>query len=145
MFYNTTSSLLAEDLQPPVKISDSAHFVELLQMLLYIKGISSLNKINKPNLVIVLSCWDILNLPENTLPAEILKARLPLLYYFTKNSWSENSFKIIGLSSTEKTLTDEPDEEYIDRTPINFGYYINSKGEKMEDLTLSIRTLVGTE
>jgi len=130
---------------PPVKISDSAHFVELLQMLLYIKGISSLNKINKPNLVIVLSCWDILNLPENTLPAEILKARLPLLYYFTKNSWSENSFKIIGLSSTEKTLTDEPDEEYIDRTPINFGYYINSKGEKMEDLTLSIRTLVGTE
>jgi hypothetical protein len=130
---------------PPVRISDAAHFVELLQMLLYVKGIPSRNKINKPNLVIVLSCWDVLNLPENTLPAEILKARLPLLYHFTRNAWSENSLKFIGLSSTEKSLTDEPDEEYIDRTPINFGYFISSKGEKKQDLTLSIRTLIGTE
>jgi len=130
---------------PPVKISDAAHFVELLQMLLYIKGIPTLNKIKKPNLVIVLSCWDVLKLPDNTLPSEILKERLPLLYHFAKNTWSENSIKIIGLSSTEKSLTDEADEEYIDRTPINFGYFINSEGEKKEDLTLSIRTLIGTE
>src|SRR5690606_31126847 len=67
---------------PPVKISDAAHFVELLQMLLYVKGIPSLNKIKKPNLSIVLSCWDILKLPDNTLPSEILKERLPLLYHF---------------------------------------------------------------
>ena len=130
---------------PPVRISDAAHFVELLQMLLYIKGIPSLNKINKPNLAIVLSCWDVLKLPDNTLPSEILKERLPLLYHFANNTWSEDSLKIIGLSSTEKSLTDEPDEEYIDLTPINFGYFINSNGEKNGDLTLSIRTLIGTE
>ena len=130
---------------PPVRISDAAHFVELLQMLLYIKGVPSLNKINKPNLAIVLSCWDVLKLPDNTLPSEILEKRLPLFYHFAKNTWSENSLTIIGLSSTGKTLTDEPDEEFIDRTPINFGYFINSKGEKLEDLTLSIRTLIGTE
>lgn len=129
----------------PVKISDAAYFVELLQMLLYIKGIPTLNKIKKPNLVIVLSCWDVLKLPDNTLPSEILKERLPLLYHFAKNIWSENSIKIIGLSSTEKSLTDEPDDEYIDRTPINFGYFINSEGDKKEDLTLLIRTLIGTE
>ncbi len=130
---------------PPVKISDSAHFVELLQMLLYIKGISSLNKITKPNLTIILSCWDTLKLPEGTMPNDVLKARLPLLYHFVKNTWSDNALSIIGLSSTEKTLTDEADEEYIDKSPINFGYIINPKGEKQKDLTLSIRTFIGKE
>jgi hypothetical protein len=129
---------------PPIKVSDAAHFVELLQILLYIKRIPSFNKIKKPNLTIVLSCWDILKLPEKTFPSEILKERLPLLFHFAKNTWSENSIKIIGLSSTGKSLTDEPDEEYIDRTPIKFGYFISSEGEKNEDLTLSIRTLIGT-
>lgn len=130
---------------PPVKVSDAAHFVELLQMLLYIKGVPSLNKVNKPNLAIVLSCWDVLKLPDKTIPSKILKERLPLLYNFVKNTWSDNSLEIIGLSSTERSLTDEPDEEYIEKTPIRFGYFINSKGEKMKDLTLSIRALIGTE
>lgn len=130
---------------PPVKVSDAAHFVELLQMLLYIKGIPSFNKINKPNLTIVLSCWDLLKQSDNTVPIEVLKERLPLLYYFVKNTWTEKSFSVIGLSSTEKTLTDEADEEYIDKTPINFGYIINPIGEKENDSTLSIRTFIGRE
>lgn len=130
---------------PPVKISDSAYFVELLQMLLYIKGIPSLNKVNIPNLTIVLSCWDTLKLPEGTIPNNVLKERLPLLYHFVKNTWSNNALSIIGLSSTEKTLTDEADEEFIDKLPINFGYIINPKGEKQEDLTLSIQTFIGKE
>jgi GTPase SAR1 family protein len=130
---------------PPVKVSDAAHFVELLQMLLYIKGIPSLNKINKPNITIVLSCWDVQKLPDNTLPFEVLKQRLPLLYDFVKNNWAEKSLSIIGLSSTGKTLTDEADEEYIDKTPIKFGYIINPNGIKEEDLTLSIQTFIGRE
>jgi hypothetical protein len=130
---------------PPVKVSDAAHFVELLQMLLYIKGIPTMNKINKPNLTIVLSCWDLLTLPNNTLPDVVLKERMPLLYHFVKNTWSDNSLSIIGLSSTEKTLTDEADEEYIDKLPINFGYIINQKGKKQKDLTLSILTFIGRE
>lgn len=130
---------------PPVKVSDAAHFVELLQILLYMKGIPSLNKINKPNLTIVLSCWDIQNLPDNTLPFQVLKQRLPLLYNFLKNTWREKSLSIIGLSSTGKTLTDEADEEYIDKTPIKFGYIINPNGIKEEDLTLSIQTFIGRE
>lgn len=130
---------------PPVKISDAAHFVELLQTLLYIKGVPSLNKIRKPNLTIVLSCWDVLNLEDGIVPSDLLKERLPLLYDFAKNSWKENSLSILGLSSTERTLSDEPDEEYIDRTPIDFGYFINAKGEKEKDLTLSIGTFIGRE
>ncbi len=128
---------------PPVKVSDGAFFVELLQMLLYVKGVSTFNKINMPNLTVVLSCWDVPTFPENTIPSEILMKTLPLLYYFVKNNWAENSHSIIGLSSTEKTLSDEPDEDYIDRTPIDFGYIINPKGEKQEDLTISINSIVG--
>jgi len=128
---------------PPVKVSDAAHFVELLQMLLYIKGIPSLNKIDRPNLTIVLSCWDIQNFPDNTIPFDVLKERLPLLYNFVKNTWEEKSLAVIGLSSTEKSLTDEADEEYIDKTPIKFGYIINTNGLKEEDLTLSIQTFIG--
>ena len=130
---------------PPIKVSDSAHFIELLQMLLYTKGIPTLNKVSKPNLTVVLSCWDILNLADNILPVEVLKVRLPLLYCFLKNIWTDNSLSVIGLSSTEKTLTDEADEEYMDKTPINFGYIINAKGEKQKDLTLLIRTFIGKE
>ena len=130
---------------PPVKVSDAAHFVELLQMLLYMKGIPALNKINKPNITIVLSCWDIHKFEDNTLPYDVLKERLPLLYNFLKNTWTENSLSIIGLSSTGKTLTDEADEEYINKTPIDFGYIINPNGVKEIDLTLSIQTFIGRE
>jgi len=128
---------------PPAKISDAAFFVELLQIFLYIKGISTLHKVKKPNLTIILSCWDELKLKEKTVPSELLKDKLPLLYYFVKNTWDINYLSIIGLSSTEKSLTDEPDEDYIDRTPIDFGYIINSNGIKEKDLTLSIATFIG--
>jgi hypothetical protein len=130
---------------PPVKVSDAAYFVELIQILLYGKGISTFKKINTPNLTIILSCWDVLKLPEGAIPSEVLETRLPLVYHFIKNIWAEKSLAIIGLSSTGKTLTDEPDDEYIDKTPINFGYIINSKGEKQEDLTLSINTFIGNQ
>lgn len=128
---------------PPVKISDDAHFVELLQTLLYIKGISPLNKISKPNLTIVLSCWDLLSLEKGKVPSDLLSERLPMLSNFSKNNWDEKSLSILGVSSTEKSLTDDPDEEYIDRTPIDFGYFINTSGKKEKDLTLSIGTFIG--
>ncbi len=128
---------------PPVRVSDAAHFVELLQTLLYMKGIPAFNKISKPNLTIILSCWDLLNLPDNIVPSNLLKERLPLLFDYVNNSWQDESISILGLSSTERTLTDEPDEEYIDKTPIKFGYIINKKGEKEKDLTLSIAEFIG--
>lgn len=127
---------------PPVKVSDAAYFVELLQMLLYVKAVPSLNAVVRPNLTIVLSCWDDLNLRVGTKPADLLEERLPLLYHFVKNVWSNGSLAIIGLSSTEKTLTDDADEEYIELTPIEFGYIIDPSGEKDKDLTLAIKTFI---
>lgn len=130
---------------PPVKISDAAHFVELLQTLLYIKGMSTFNKIRDLNLTIVLSCWDLLDQDESTIPSDLLKKRLPLLNDFVNNAWHGDALSILGLSSTEKSLSDKPDDEYIDKTPIKFGYFINEKGEKEKDLTLSIGTFVGSK
>jgi len=128
---------------PPVKMSDAAQFVELLQTLVYIKGVSTLHKITNPNLTIILSCWDLLKAKKTVIPSQILKERLPLVWNFVKNTWNENSLSILGLSSTEKTLSDEPDDEYIDRTPIDFGYIINEKGKRENDLTLSIPKFIG--
>ena len=71
---------------PPIKVSDAAYFIELLQMLLYTKGVPTLNKAVRPKLTVVLSCWDVLNLPDNIKPSDILKERLPMLYEFLKNS-----------------------------------------------------------
>lgn len=123
---------------PPVKISEAAFFIELLQTLIYIKGLSTFNKIDSPKLTVLLSCWDELNLPEKTVPSSQLQEKLPMLFDFLKNNWKQDSLSVLGLSSTEKSLTDEPDDEYIDRTPIKFGYIISKTGERQKDLTLSI-------
>ena len=130
---------------PPVKISETAFFVELLQTLAYIKGLSTFNQIEKPNLTVVLSCWDELNLPKDKVPSILLQERLPMLFDFLNNNWQKKSLSIIGLSSTEKSLTDEPDDDYIDQEPINFGYIINKTGERQKDLTLSIWDFIGYE
>lgn len=132
-----------QSLTPPVKMSDAAHFVELLQTLIYIKGVSSLQKITKPNLTIVLSCWDLLKVKKTAIPSQVLKERLPFFWDFVSNNWAEKSLSILGLSSTEKTLTDNPDDDYIDRTPIDFGFIINENGKKEKDLTLSIPRFIG--
>jgi len=132
-----------QNITPPIKISDAAHFVELLQTLLYVKGVSSLQKITSPNLTIILSCWDLLKVKKTVIPSQILKERLPLLWDFVTNNWNEKSLAILGLTSTEKTLSDEPDDDYIDRTPIDFGYIINENGKLEKDLTLSIPRFIG--
>jgi hypothetical protein len=128
---------------PPVKISAAAYFIELIQMLLYAKAIPTLHAVAKPKLTVVLSCWDLLNQPDRKRPIDLLRERLPMLYYFLRNTWEKSALSFIGLSSTEKTLTDESDEDYIDKTPINFGYFISASGEKQKDLTLLIQTFLG--
>lgn len=130
---------------PPVKVSEAAFYVELLQTLAYIKGLSTFSPISHPNLTVVLSCWDELEIPEGKVPSTLLQERLPMLFDFLNNNWQNESLSVIGLSSTERSLTDEPDDEFIDKEPINFGYYINKKGDSQRDLTLSIKDFIGHE
>jgi hypothetical protein len=130
---------------PPVKISETAFYVELIQTLAYIKGLSTYSPIVEPNLIVVLSCWDELNLPEDQVPSTLLQERLPMLFDFLNNNWQNESLSIIGLSSTEKSLTDDPDEDFIDKEPINFGYFVDKGGSRNKDLTSLIWDFIGHE
>lgn len=132
---------------PPVKLSDSAQFIELLQILLYIKGVNKRKResLQHLKLTVVLSCWDLLNIAEGIPPIALLKERLPLFYSFLNNVWGIKYFKVLGLSSTEKTLTNSPDEAFIDNTPIKYGYFIDKEGNKELDLTKTLGIFIGDE
>jgi hypothetical protein len=130
---------------PPVKISEAAFYVELLQTLSYIKGLSTYAPIVQPNLTVVLSCWDELDLPEDQVPSTLLQERLPMLFDFLNNNWKNESLSIIGLSSTEKSLTDDPDDDFMDKEPINFGYFVDKGGSQNKDLTTLIWDFLGHE
>ncbi|MFT7036825.1 MAG: hypothetical protein ACJA2S_005365 [Cyclobacteriaceae bacterium] len=130
---------------PPVKISEAAFYVELIQTLAYIKGLSTYSPIVEPNLTVVLSCWDELDLPEDQVPSTLLQERLPMLFDFLNNNWQNESLSIMGLSSTEKSLTDDPNEDFMDKEPINFGYFVDKGGSRNKDLTSLIWDFIGHE
>ncbi|KAA6332119.1 hypothetical protein EZS27_019338 [termite gut metagenome] len=127
-----------------LNVSDNAFFVELLQMLLFTKQTSIKQSITIPKLMVVLSCWDALNLSEGKIPSALLKEKLPLFYEFIRTVWDENSLDTVGLSSTEKTLdSKKSDDDYLNNSPSNFGYVILPNGEKEKDLTLLISKAIG--
>ena len=127
-----------------VKWSEQAHFIELLQILLFTKGIETIKKVKKPVLGIILSCWDELDgLKENVQPTELLRQRTPLLSEFVNAIWEKEAHFVMGLSSLGKSLkTDQEDEEYIEIGPEEFGYVIRQNGTKSHDLTLPIVELI---
>lgn len=126
-------------------ISPTAFYIELLQMLLYVKGVSSYKNDCDIKLTVVLSCWDNIDgISKESKPSEILEERLPLVKQFIDSIWAEDNVTFIGLSSTGKTLSnDNVDDEYIDKGPENFGYIVNPNGVKEPDLTLSISGIIG--
>jgi len=129
----------------PFKLSEQVFFVDLLQILLQVKQISVHSKIGNPRLTIVLSCWDLLQSSEKALkPANVLNQRLPLLYSYLTENWSETILSVIGLSSTGKTLSAETgDRDYIKKGPEAFGFLITSEGKEEKDLTISIAKAIG--
>ena len=127
-----------------LSLSPEAFYIELLQMLLYIKGISTFNKVNQLKLTVVLSCWDkIDDVTEKSKPSDLLRKRLPLLKNYIDSTWETGSISYMGLSSTERTLSNEDeDEDFLDKGPENIGYVIDPKGTKNQDLTLLIKEVL---
>lgn len=127
-----------------LSLSAEAFYVELLQMLLYLKNISTLYKVNYLKLTVVLSCWDRIDgVTEESKPSDLFSKRLPLLKNYIDSTWETDSISYIGLSSTERTLCNEnEDEDFLDRGPENIGYIIDSKGIKNQDLTLLIKEVL---
>lgn len=138
------SVITKSDTSVALKISDNAYFVELLQMLLFAKQISFKQSITIPKLMVVLSCWDALKLDKETIPAKLLKSKLPLFYEFISSIWDDKKLDIVGLSSTGKTLSDKKsDDEYLNKSPEKFGYIILPDGRKEKDLTILIGRTIG--
>lgn len=128
----------------PMVLSDTAFYTELLQILLYVKKIGVKQRIADPKLTLVLSCWDLLSdEDQKKLPKDILEDRLPGLFSFIYGIWTESACKIIGLSSIEKSLSNnDSNMDFVKKGPENFGYMITATGEKETDLTLTISTFI---
>lgn len=128
----------------PMAFSNTAFYTELLQIFLYIKKIGIKQKITCPKLTIVLSCWDLLSDEDKKkIPLEVLQQKLPGLFCFIDGTWIEETYKVIGLSSIEKSLSNnDSDLEFVKKGPENFGYMITETGEKETDLTLTISTFI---
>jgi hypothetical protein len=121
--------------------TDQAYYVELLQLLLFIKGVGTLTKVKKPALTVVLSCWDELNedRTKDVTPSELLSKIMPLFSEFIGSIWDDQHLCVIGLSALGKALQEtETDEGYKDLGPENFGYIIGQDGARSADLTLPI-------
>lgn len=117
------------------QISDQARLIELLQMLVYVGGVTGATPIDRPRLGILLTCWDELGFDGT--PTAALQARLPMLCAFIRSNWCTPF--VMGLSSLERPLSPrERDTDYVSRGPEHFGYVVNPDGSRSADLTLPI-------
>lgn len=127
-----------------VQISDQSRLIELLQMLLYVRGAVSTEPLQSPGLCVLLSCWDELGTDDR--PAAVLQQRLPMFANFVASTWATPL--VLGLSALERPLSARNrDPEYAARGPEQFGYVVLPDGERSSDLTLPIQHLLagGTE
>jgi hypothetical protein len=123
--------------------SHQARLVELLQLLLFVKGVGTIHRIRRPALTILASCWDeITGVRDGATPGAVLAERMPLLASFAKANWAPGQLSVVGLSSLGKALrADAPDEEYLSAGPEAFGYVVLPNGQKTDDLTVPVAEL----
>ena len=122
-----------------VQPSDQARMVELLQMLLFLRGQGIGEARDEPRLCLLLSCWD--ELGQNDTPSAVLRRQLPMLADFVSANWKQPI--IVGLSSLERPLDRKVrDEEYVTRGPEQFGYVVLPDGQTSPDLTVPIEMLL---
>lgn len=129
---------------PDFKWSSQAVYVELIQLLLFTKGVGTVSRIKKPALTVILSCWDeMVETEENVVPDNLLRDRMPLFADFLSATWHREFLSIFGLSALGKPLKkDEPDAEYLMRGPESFGFIVLPDGRRSPDLTLPVSNLM---
>ena len=135
-----------EKLQNPnpdstMQMSDQARMIELLQMLLHIRGEFSEAQLTAPRLGVLLTCWD--ELTEMGKPSEIFRTQLPLLSDFVWSNWADPL--VLGLSALGRSLDPQRcDEDYVTGGPDQFGYVVTADGQKTSDLTIPIEMLLSS-
>lgn len=116
--------------------SIQARLVELLQMLLHARRLHDRGSI--PPLVVLLSCWDELQLPDGSKPSDLLDAKMPLLASFVRSTWGAR-VSVLGLSALGVELDmKEANDAFIDRGPENSGFVVETDGTLNPDLTIPI-------
>lgn len=122
-----------------IQLSDQTRLIELLQMLVYLRGVASSKRLVRPRLSVLLTCWD--ELATDKRPASVLRERLPMLSDFIYSTWADPD--ILGLSALGRSLkAGEPDEEYVAQGPEQFGFVVLPDGQKSNDLTLPIQRIL---
>jgi GTPase SAR1 family protein len=127
----------AAKFQQEAQLTAPSFYIELLQMMLFIKGKSVIEPISEPRLTVALSCWDTLKLPvSGVTPIAEMQERLPFLAAFLETVWNPTSWRVCGLSSLGRTLdTKLPDEDFVDEGPDTMGYVVLPSGKHDSDLT----------
>ncbi len=135
----------APTIRPPYRHTSQARLVELLQMLLFVRGADVVSGRGMPHIAIVLSCWD--ELPNELIkraPPDVLRARMPMLAQFVDSAWPPKLRSIIGLSALERALDDKVvDQEFRDRGPDMFGYAVVGAEDRTRDLCLPLVHIAG--
>lgn len=122
-----------------LRISDQARLIELLQMLVYIRGSRPDLALETPRLEILLSCWD--EISGAGKPSELLRMHMPMLHDFITSNWAHPV--VMGLSALERPLSPHTkDMEYATKGSEQFGYVVLGDGTRSADLTLPITELL---
>ena len=120
-------------------------WIELFQIILHVCNLKTNQRISKPKLAIILSCYDqISNSTSTTTPKEIFEKELPLLNQFLHSNWGKDKISIWGLSSLGRNLDGRSQNNFVDNGPENQGWIISPYiYEKNPDLTTPIVWIYG--
>lgn len=121
----------------------NAYWVELLQILLHIAGVSTVSRCKQPNLAVLLSCYDDEVETDDLLPHEVLAKRLPLVAAFINSLWTPNAVSIWGLAALGCTLEpNSENESFINEGAEYQGWIITPEGQKDTDLSRPLAWLL---
>lgn len=120
-------------------------WIELFQIILHVCNLKRSQRISKPKLAIVLSCYDqVSNSTSTTTPKEIFEKELPLLNQFLHSNWEQDKITIWGLSSLGRALDKRSQNTFVDNGPENQGWIISPDSyERSTDLTSPIVWIYG--
>jgi hypothetical protein len=139
-----TSARKSRENETSVILSDQAYLVELLQILLYVRGIGIRRRLRSPSLVILLSCWDeVENIGEPNTPVGCLHRFAPMVSSFVESNWHTEAMEVYCLSSLGRSLSsDTQDRAFISAGPEKQGWVITPSGDQSTDLTIPIVSLM---
>ena len=122
-------------------LSDQARLIELLQMLVHVRSAHDGHLCRMPRLLVLLTCWDEMEIKREVRPVDVLRRYLPMFCDFLGSNWKD--FAVFGLSALGERLDkEEPNRNYVTKGSEQFGYVVLENGICSPDLTLPIRKLI---